>query len=153
MGLYEKYDTVVSWRLMEYVSPLGNPAISDWRIGLPTAVRKADFDTFLKLQVTKVNWTFPDIRALSGKPWKDLYELRWRSDGVPHRIGGYFAEPMVFAMLVGFTHNAGKYDPSKALKTILKRRKQLQNGEAWLNEYRIFTGEGTQGQELPSRVC
>jgi hypothetical protein len=138
---------------MEYVSPLGNPAITDWRTGLPTAIRKADLDTFLKLQLTKVNWTFPEIRALSGKPWKDLYELRWRSDGVPHRIGGYFAEPRVFVMLIGFTHDARKYDPSETLTTSLKRRKQLQNGEASLNEYKIFTGEGAQEQELPSRVC
>lgn len=138
---------------MEYVSPLERPAITDWRNGLQTAVRKADFDMFLKLLVTKRDWASPDIRPLNGKPWKGLSELRWRSDGIPHRIGGYIGPANVFVMLIGFTHNAKKYDPPGALETILKRRKQLQNGEATLNEFKVFTGQGTEGQTIPPRIC
>jgi hypothetical protein len=130
---------------MEYVSPLENPAITDWRNGLPTATRKADLDAFLKLQVTAKEWVYPQFRSLSGKHLKGLYELRWRSEGVPHRIGGYLAAPDEFVMLIGFTHNAKKYDPPTALEIILKRKKQILNREASLNEFKVFTGQGTEG--------
>jgi hypothetical protein len=126
---------------MEYVSPLGRPAITDWRNGLTTATRKADLDAFLKLKVTEEEWTSPDLRSLKGKQLKGLYELRWRSDGVPHRIGGFITPPNTFVMLVGFTHNAKKYDPPSALETLLKRRKQILNEEAILNEFKVITGK------------
>jgi hypothetical protein len=151
--VYEKYDTVVLWRLKQYVSPIGNPSISDWRNGFPTARRKADFDIFLKLQVTLKNWVYPQFQALSGKHLKGLYELRWKSDGIPHRIGGYLGAPNEFVMLIGFTHNAKKYDPPTALEIILKRKKQVANGEAHLNEFQVVVGQRTSGQGIPPRIC
>jgi hypothetical protein len=145
LGIYEISDIVILWRLVEYVSPAGRGAITDWRDDL-SIVRKADFDLFLKLKVTEKTWGYPDYRALTGKPLKELYELRWKSEGVPHRIGGYIIESEnTFVMLIGFTHNAKKYDPSSALDTIVKRRKQILNGEATLNEFKVLTGQGTQG--------
>jgi hypothetical protein len=119
--------------------------ITDWRNGLQTATRKADFDSFLKLKVTDREWVSPDLRALKGKPLKGLYELRWRSDGIPHRIGGYIEPPNTFVMLMGFTHNAKKYDPPTTFDTLVKRRKQILNREASLNEFKIFTGQRNEG--------
>jgi hypothetical protein len=135
-------DKVVKWRLYEYVSPLERHSITEWRNGLKTAARKADLDTFLRIQVKIRDWVAPSVKPLSGKRWKGLFELRWKSDGVPHRIGGYFAAPDEFVMLIGFTHNANKYDPSEALeKTILQRKRQIQNGEASLSEYKVIFGQ------------
>jgi hypothetical protein len=128
---------------MEYVSPTGRAAITDWRKELSTAARKADLDTFLKMQVTVREWTSPVIKALQGKAWKGLYELRWKSDGVPHRIGGYFADSSTFVMLIGFTHNQKKYDPSATFDTILVRRKQIEKKEASLNEFKILDGSSS----------
>jgi len=139
--IYEKSDNVVLWRLWEYVSPAGRNVISDWREGLPTVTRKADFDSFLRYQSTAEKWESPELRSFSGKKWKGLHELRWKSGGVPHRIGGYFAAPDEFVMLIGFTHNQKKYDPPDMFETILKRRKLLQNGGATLHEFKILVGQ------------
>jgi len=141
LGIYEISDTVVLWRLMEYISPLGRPAVSDWRNGFQTATRKADLDAFLKLKVTEAKWGYPDLRSLQGKDLKGLVELRWKSDGVPHRIGGYVEPPNTFVMLMGFTHNAKKYDPPSTLDTLVKRRKQILKGEARINEFKVLTGK------------
>ena len=140
--VYEKYDTVVLWHLMEYVSPAGNPAITDWRNDLPTAARKADCDAFLKLHVTVKDWVFPQFRALSGKDLRGFYELRWKSDGIPHRIGGYLSgRPNEFVMLIGFTHNQKKYDPPSTFETMIKRKKLILGGEASLNEFEVVAGK------------
>jgi hypothetical protein len=139
--IYEKSDNVVLWHLWEYVSPAGRKVITDWRDGLPTVTRRADFDAFLRFQVTSRRWEHPELRSFSGKKWKGLYELRWKSDGVPHRIGGYFAAPDEFIMLIGFTHNKKKYDPPDMFETILKRKNLLRIGGATLHEFTILSGK------------
>ena len=141
MGIYEKSYNPVKWTLLEYVSPLGRGAIVDWRGDLKTAQRKADFDVFLRGMVKKSSWAYPEIGGLSGKHLKSFKELRWKSDGVPHRIGGYFSADNEFVMLIGWTHNAKKYDPSNAFETLQKRKKALQGREATLREYKIVTGQ------------
>jgi hypothetical protein len=83
------------------------------------------------------SWKNPDLGSLKGRHLKGLYELRWRSDGVPHRIGGYFSADTEFVMLIGWTHNAKKYDPSSALDTIIDRRNKVKLGEATLHDYKI----------------
>jgi hypothetical protein len=143
LGIYEKSDDVVVWKLLQYVSPTGRKVIDDWRGSLTTVVRKADFDSFLRNLVKKSKWVYPDVGGLSGKHLKGLYELRWKSDGVPHRIGGYFAADDEFVMLIGWTHNKKKYDPPTALELILTRKKNLKTGEAALCEYTILTGRTT----------
>lgn len=140
MGIYEKSYIRVSWRLFEYVSPMSRGAIVDWRSSLPTVSRVADLDTFLRNIVKKADWVYPDVLGLSGRHLNGLHELRWRSDNVPHRIGGYFAADEEFVMLIGWTHNKRKYDPPSALETIIKRRRMLKTGEAGTREYRIITG-------------
>jgi len=140
LGIYEKSDSVVLWRLWEYVSPMGRHAIHDWRESLPMVQRKADLDAFLRYQVTVQNWAFPELRPFSGKKWKGLWELRWKSDGIPHRIGGYFANEDEFVMLIGFTHNQRKYDPPEMFDTILKRKNLIQKGDATLHEFTILSG-------------
>ena len=143
LGIYEKRDTVIKWVLLQYVSPMGRPAITDWRSSL-TISCMTDLDNFLRNMTRKSKWTYPDIGGLSGKHFKNLYELRWRSvDRVPYRIGGYFASSTEFVMLIGWTHNKKKYDPSSALESLQKRKKRLNTGEATLCEYTILTGRRT----------
>jgi len=137
MGIYEKSDTVVVWCLFQYVSPNGRKTIEDWRNSL-TPVRMADFDVFIRNMAKKSKWEYPEIGGLSGKHLKGLRELRWRSEKVPHRIGGYFSAEDQFVMLIGWTHNAKKYDPPSALETLKTRRKNLTTGEASLCEYTII---------------
>lgn len=139
MGLYEKSDGDVLWKMFQYVSPMGRAAISDWRGSLAFA-RQADLDVFLRNLAKQRKWSYPDIRAFAGKDLQGFRELRWRSQGVPHRIGGWFSADDEFVMLLGFTHNAKKCDPPDALNSLIRRRKQLQTGEASISEYRVLTG-------------
>jgi len=135
---YEKKYNKLKWTLLEYVSPNKRRAIHDWREGMATPARKASFDVFIKNMAKTSHWKSPEIKALKGKKWKGLYELRWRSaDGVPHRIGGYFSADNEFVMLVGWTHNAKKYDPPSALETLIERRNKVKTGEAHLSEFEI----------------
>lgn len=138
MGIYEKSDTVVVWNLFQYVSPVGRKAIEDWRNSL-TVSRRADFDVFLRNLIKRSKWEYPDIDSLSGKHLKGFLELRWRSEKVPHRVGGYFSSDDEFVMLIGWTHNAKKYDPSSALDTLRLRKTKLSSGEASVCEYKIIT--------------
>lgn len=139
MGIYGKSDTVVVWSLFQYVSSSGRKAIEDWRNSL-TISRMADFDIFIRNMMKKPKWEYPDIGGLSGKHLKGFRELRWRSDNIPHRIGGYFSADDEFVMLIGWTHNAKKYDPPSALDTLQLRKKKLTTGEARFCEYSILTG-------------
>jgi hypothetical protein len=119
---------------------MGRPAISDWRAGLKSKTRIADLDSFLRNMVKIPEWSYPDLGGLSGKSLKGLKELRWRSDGVPHRIGGYFSAPDEFIMLIGWTHNQKKWDPPGALDTLAERRQKIMFAkEATLREYKIIT--------------
>jgi len=139
MGIYEKNDTVVVWSLFQYVSPTGRKTIEDWRSSL-SAIRRADFDVFLRNMVKRSKWEYPEIGGLSGKHLKGFLELRWRSENVPHRVGGYFSGGDEFVMLIGWTHNKKKYDPSSALDTLPIRKKKVSSGEASICEYEIATG-------------
>ncbi len=139
LEIYGKRYIAVEWKLVQYVSPNGRKLIDDWRSSL-TTTRTADLDTFLRNMAKKSRWAYPDLAALRGKNLKGLYELRWRSEnGVPHRIGGYFAADHEFVMLIGWTHNKKKYDPPSALETLLQRRKNLLKGDATLDEFTILT--------------
>jgi hypothetical protein len=137
MGIYEKSDTGVVWTLF-HTSLSGRSVIEDWRSSL-TVPRQADFDVLIRNMIKKVNWVYSDVGALSGKRFKGLYELRWRSEKVPHRIGGYFSADDEFVMLIGWTHNAKKYDPPSALETLLSRRKNLKTEDAKFCVYPIST--------------
>jgi hypothetical protein len=141
LEIYEKNDIRVKWTLFQYVSPLGRPAIDDWREGL-TVPRRTDFDVFLRGIVKKSRWVHPDLVSLSGRHLKGFQELRWKGvGGVPHRVGGYFSADDEFVMLIGWTHNQKKYDPPSALESLIKRKKRLTTGEATLREYQILTGK------------
>src|SRR5882724_261398 len=92
LPVYEKRYIGVHWCLLEYVSPepAGREGISDWRDGMVSVSRKASMDTFLRNMVKKPKWSNPEMKRLSGKHLASFFELRWKSDNVPHRIGGYF---------------------------------------------------------------
>lgn len=142
MGIYEKSDIVVVWCLFQYVSSSGRKAIEDWRNSL-TAPRMADFDVFIRNMAKKSKWEYPEIGGFSGRHLKGFREFRWKSENVPHRIGGYFSADDEFVMLIGCTHNAKKYDPPAALDTLQIRRRKLITGEATICEYSVFTSRRT----------
>jgi len=106
---------------------------------MPQGQRRADMDTFLKAMAKKAVWEYPDIDSLKGKKFKGLTELRWKSDGIPHRILGYRIADRQYLCLIGCTHNAKKYTPPDAMNSAKTRRDQIQSGEASYREYQLVT--------------
>lgn len=131
------------WRFVQYVSPMGREAITDWRKKLPIGAARSDMDAFLKVLAKKETWDYPDIDTLKGEPYKGITELRWKSGRVPHRIFGYKTADFEYLMLIGCTHNKKKYDPPDALETARRRRQEIDRSEASTIEYRLLTDEGT----------
>ena len=139
LEIYEKSDNGVLWSLFQYVSPMGRLAIDDWRKGL-SATRRASFDVFFRNLVKLPKWKYPDIDSLKGKHLSGFYELRWKSERVPHRVGGYFAAPDEFVILIGWTHNEKKYDPPEALGMLPKRKRQIETEEATIYGFTVAAG-------------
>lgn len=113
------------WKFLQYESPAGRKSIEDWRNEIPRGSPRADMDNFLKLLAKSTHWSnSDDIRALKGRRYRGLTELRWRSGRVPYRLIGYCqGQPGIstsgeYVLLIGCTHNAKKYDPPSALETV-----------------------------------
>jgi hypothetical protein len=142
MGIYEKKYTHVCWTLLEYVTQIGERrVITEWRNKeLKSVQRKADFDNFLSDMARKKSWGPPELKALKRKQ-KEFVELRWKSENIQHRIGGYFAAPNEFVMLIGFTHKQTTYDPSGAMEALTDRNRNLKEGRATLREFEILSGQ------------
>ena len=138
MKTYEKSDIIFKWRLVQYRSPNGRLAITDWRKTLPIGTPRADLDTFLRDMAKRDKWDYPVIDNLRGEPYKGFTELRWKSCKVQHRIFGYELGAYEYLMLVGCTHKEN-YDPPGALETLIDRYKQIQRGEASYVEYQLTT--------------
>ena len=117
-----------------YVSPAGNNKIADWYAGLSEA-EKADADTFLDIMRKRnaTDWKLPDYKwGLQG--FSNLGELRWPSANKKHRLIGFFAGGIWYAVL-GCTHKQQIYDPADALNTADKRHKQVKNKGVATVEY------------------
>ena len=112
--------------------------IEAWRRDLRPH-RQADMDVFLRGLVTKSEWAPPDVKPMLRNP-SGFWELRWKGGNFPHRIGGYYAAPKEFVMLIGWTHKDNVYNPPEALESLKDRKGKLLRGEGSLCEYEIFTG-------------
>lgn len=104
---------------------------------------RSDLDEFLKMMARSERWEYPDIDTLKGDRYRKhgLTELRWRSDGKPHRIFGYQSGDFEYTMLIGCTHAAKKYNPPDAMETARKRKIKIDNGEALTREFKLRTDE------------
>jgi hypothetical protein len=138
-----------TWRFLQYVSPQGRAAIDDWRKALAVGPPRADLDVFLKTMAKLREWAPPDIDTLKGSRYQGLLELRWKSGRKPHRILGYQSADREYTMLVGCTHDGKKYDPPDAFETAVRRRKQIESGEAQAREYQLITDEPPEEQGIP----
>jgi hypothetical protein len=110
-----------------YVSQAGNNKIADWYEDLSVQER-ADTDEFLKNMRKTREWVKPSYRPrLTG--YKELGELRWSSEKKQHRLIGFFADGVWYA-LVGCTHKQNVYNPHDALATAKKYMGQIKRKEA-----------------------
>lgn len=65
-----------------------------------------------------------------------LGELRWNSEGKKYRLLGFFRDGYWYAV-VGCTHKQQRYDPSDALETAKRYKRQIENGHARTVDYDI----------------
>jgi hypothetical protein len=65
---------------------------------------------------------------------RGLGELRWSSEKKQHRLLGFFADGVWYALL-GCTHKQNIYDPADALATAAKRKNEIQKREVGTVEY------------------
>ena len=115
-----------------YVSPAGNNKIRDWYDDLATS-EKTFVDEFLKNMRKSKDWSLPDYRPkLVG--YKKLGELRWTMNNTQHRLIGFFADGVWYA-LVGCTHKQKIYSPAEALETADKYKDQIKRKQVKTVEY------------------
>jgi hypothetical protein len=119
-------------RIRCYVSPAGNNKIAEWYADL-SAQEKADADEFIKDMGKTQDWKMPNYRP-SLKGYSGLGELRWQSEGKQHRLIGYRKGGVFFA-LIGCTHKQQIYNPSDALNTADKRKKETIEGKVTTVDY------------------
>ena len=63
-------------------------------------------------------------------------ELRWRSENKQHRLLGFFMNAIWYAVL-GCTHKQQIYDPTDALATAKKRKREIEQSEVDTVEYNL----------------
>ena len=85
------------WRFRQFRSANGRDAIDDWRKGLSPA-RRPVMDVFLDRIAKMQSWPSGTCDPLTG--YSGYWELRWVAEKVEHRIFGYYAGPLKFAMLI-----------------------------------------------------
>jgi hypothetical protein len=116
-----------------YLSPAGNNKIKDWYDDLQ-ALEQAYFDEFLKVMRRKRDWGSDPCYRPRLKGCGKLGELRWEVNRKQHRLLGFFADGVWYA-LVGCTHKQDIYSPANALDTAKKYMGQIQRREVSTVEY------------------
>jgi hypothetical protein len=130
------------WTFKQFRSASGRDAIADWRKGLSPA-RRAVLDIFMDRIAKMKAWPTgicDPIRGYSG-----YWELRWTAEKVEHRIFGYYAGQLSFAMLIGCTHKGKVYDPPSAFETMQDRKSKITNKEGSLSTYELVNVGGDEG--------
>jgi hypothetical protein len=68
------------------------------------------------------------------KDGEGLGGLRWKSEGKPHRLLGFFGHGLWYAV-VGCTQKQQVYKPADALDTAKRYKRQIERGEVSTVEY------------------
>jgi len=114
-----------------YVSPSGRNKITDWYNDL-SPTEQAAADEFLKDIRKLKKWERPNYRTL--KNCNGLGELRWFAEKKQQRLIGFFLGVTWYAV-IGCTHKQRIYSPSECLDTAKTRKKQIERGEVWTDQY------------------
>lgn len=119
----------MGWRFKVYVSPTGN-ALQKFIDEQDDAVMQHFKVRVRYLSNTAIrDWKEPAAKKLHGIA--DIYEVRFKANGVQHRPLGFFGPNKgEFTILVWATHKQNIYDPHDAINTAGKRYGLIQNGSA-----------------------
>lgn len=120
----------LGWKLNVFISPTGSNSVQKEIDAQDEAVIQAFKVRIRYLANTpKSDWKKPHALKLQGVT--DIYEVRFKANGVQFRPFGYFGPgAKEFTILVWATHKQDIYDPNDAIKTADTRRKDVQAGRA-----------------------
>ena len=111
-------------------------AIKNWFDDISVQAQ-ADFVTLIsQLEVLK-DWAMPEFRLLRGKNFKDLGELRFKTEKKQHRIIGFASKEDEYILLIGCFHKDNVYNPRDALETAIKRKRLVKSGEGRICEHKV----------------
>lgn len=115
--------------LQEYESPSGQHPVTEWCDDLDNRNR-ARAKRFIKIAGKLDRLNFPYF-----KPFLELQEARWWGvNKVPHRIFCYPSDDRII-FLCGFTHKSEQRKPPNSYKTSVRRRREIEKGEATTREF------------------
>ncbi len=117
------------WNFKTYISQTGRREVQEKIDALDEVIRIA-FEVRVRYlaNTEKSDWKKPHARKLSGV--KDVYEIRFKADGIEHRPLGYFGPGACdFTILIWSHKKQDVYTPSDAIKSAEKRRKLAVSGK------------------------
>ena len=121
---------MIYWKFMDFRSPSGNNQIAKWYADLDPR-EQADFDTLIKILGNSEKWDSKDCASISGKKYQGLSELRFKQCDKQHRVIGFAnKDTHEYMLLIGCFHKDKVYKPPGALDQAVKRRNQVNSGEA-----------------------
>ena len=125
------------WTFFDYVSRDGKNYIELWLNKELSIKERTEFDELIETLRKMHQWKrHPLFKALSGKNFKGLGELRFDGDRKKLRVLGADrgGGGNNFVLLLGCTHKQNVYDPPSALETAAKRKTLLESGIGTIHE-------------------
>ncbi len=123
------------WTFKDYVSPAGVNDVKGWYAALSKKGR-ARLDAILEHLEASQSWGGQEFKRLSGGKYQGLGEVRFKDEGIPHRLIGMNGPGKgEYTFLIGCSHKDDRYDPPSALDTAVDRRKLLEAGRATTDEH------------------
>ncbi|WP_292938322.1 type II toxin-antitoxin system RelE/ParE family toxin [Noviherbaspirillum sp.] len=134
--IYQKCDNM-AWIFRTYVSQTGRTEVQDKVDELDEVVLEHLLGRIRYLANTeKIDWHEPQAKKLTGA--KDVYEIRFKADGIQYRPLGYFGPgPNDFTILVWAYKKQNVYTPAEAIKTAGTRKRHIENGNATCANFKI----------------
>lgn len=130
IAVYQKKVIIGVWEFREYQSVEGKRPVSEWYEAL-SQKNRASADRFLGI-VQKLE----QLKPPRFEKFRELLEARWFGQNrVPHRIFCDKPSDGQVTFLCGCTHKDRRYTPTNACNTALRRRDEIQNGEAGTHEF------------------
>ena len=127
------------WTFYDWVDGDGSNPIEKWLAEQSNEVQMT-FNSMLKEARKRRNYfDWPCFRhKMNGKPGSEgAYELGFKADGRQYRLLVKFDGELQTVILCGCFHKGGKWTPTDALETTVKRARALSQGKASRRERTI----------------
>jgi len=125
------------WTFFKYRSPNGADPIRRWQEEFPEVWEELRTNLLYLRNVDRKLWVRPAFDVLSGKHRK-ICEHRIKAGKIEHRpLGCFYPERGSYTFLVGAQKKMVVYVPKGAKDTAERRRRELESGDAEVEELSI----------------